>query len=107
MQKPYPSVRILSYDGDTAIVELYLAPGIFSRNIVQKVTEKFEVLLAEYNDSNAFLKRVIRKRDFYAIVAIESKDFRSVTQIASSVEKKTKRVSSQLKTSVFSALKSL
>ncbi|MBR9680715.1 MAG: hypothetical protein GOU98_02730 [Candidatus Altiarchaeota archaeon] len=97
-------MRVLSYDGGTAVVEVYLAPGLFSRNVVQQIIEKFEVMLAEQTTSNAFLKRVSRKRDFYAIIAIESDDFRIVTQVASSIEKKTRKVSLKVKNSIYSAL---
>ena len=97
-------MRVLSYNGGTAIVEVYLAPGLFSRNVVQQIVEKFEVMLAEQNQANSFLKRISRKRDFYAIIAIESEDFRTVTQIASLIEKRTRKVSLKVKNSIYSAL---
>lgn len=101
-------MKILRYDGTTALVEVYLAPGIVSGDVVQQLSERFEVLLADFSErANIFLKRVRRRGDYYALVAIESDSFKEVTSIASSVEKRTRKVASQVKHSVFSAINRL
>lgn len=101
-------MKILRYDGTTALVEIYLAPGIVSGDVVQQLSERFEIMLAEFSDrTNIFLKRVRRRDDYYALVAIESGSFKEVTSIASSVEKRTRKVASQVKHSVISAINRL
>ena len=99
-------MKILKYDGTTAIVEVYLAPGVVSRDMLPRIVERFELMLAE-SDTNMFLKRVYRKRDYYALIAIESRNFKEVTAAASSVESRTKRVASQMKSSLNSAINRL
>jgi deoxyribodipyrimidine photolyase len=101
-------VRILQYDGTTALVEVYLAPGIVSGDVVQQLSERFELLLAEFSDrANVFLKKIHRRDDYYALIAVESPTFSEVASVAQSLEKRTRHVASQVKHSVFSAINRL
>lgn len=100
-------MRILGYDGVTALVEIYIAPGIFSRGVVQDIVEKFEIMLAEFSSPNVFLKKVHRRGDYYGVIAIESRKFEDVAIVASSLEKKTRNVASQVKQSIASAINRL
>ena len=101
-------VKILQYNGNTALVEVYLASGIVSPGVIHPLIEKFELMLAEFSDSsNVFLKKVYKERDYFAIIAIESKEFKEVVSIGIQVEKKTRQVSSMVKSSVFAAINRL
>ena len=100
-------MRVLDYDGVTAIVEIHLASGVVSRDIVQILTEKFEIMLAEITQFNVFLKRVSKRKDYHAIIAIESDSFDHVASLATSIEQKTRRVSAQVRTSIDSAINRL
>lgn len=100
-------MRILRYDGDTALIEVYLAPGIVSRNIVGQLKDKISLMLAEFDKTNAFMKKIYRRDDYFAVIAVESSDFGEVLSIASSVEHKTRRAASQVKSSISSAIQRL
>ena len=99
-------MKILKYDGITAIIEVYLAPGVVSVDVVPQLVERFELMIAE-SETNMFLKKVYKRRDYYALIAIESRSFKKVAAIASSVESRTRKVASQMKSSVLSAINRL
>ena len=54
---PNFQVKVLRYDGTTAIVEIYLAPGVVSKSVVPLLVEKFELMLAE-SPVNMFLQNL-------------------------------------------------
>jgi hypothetical protein len=98
-------MKVLQYEGRTAVVEVFLAPGVVSPEAIQPLTEKFEIMLAEVSDkSNVFLKRLYRRGDYFAVIAIEDAAFADVVWIASQIEKKTRMVSSLVRNSVNSAI---
>ncbi len=99
-------VKIIQYNTHTALVEVYLAPGIVSPDVVHPLIEKFEVMLAEFSN-NVFLKKVYKKGDYFAIIVIESNKFDDVVSIGLRVEKRTRQVSSIVKSSVFAAINRL
>lgn len=99
-------MKVLRYDGTTAIVEIYLASGVVSKSVVPQLVERVELMLAE-SKTNMFLKKVYLRADYYAVVAIESKSLKEVAAEASSVEARTRKVASQVKSSVASAINRL
>ena len=99
-------VKILQYKNHTALVEVYLASGVVSPKVVHSLIEKFELMLAEFSD-NVFLKKVYRNGDYFAIIVIESNNFNDVVSIGLRVEKRTRQVSSIVKSSVFAAINRL
>ena len=100
-------MRVLRYDGDTALIEIYLAPGIVSRDIVARLKDKISLMLAESDKTNTFMKKVYRRGDYFAVIAVESSDFGEVLSIASLVERKTRRAAFQVKSSISSAIQHL
>lgn len=99
-------MKVLRYDGTTAIVEVYLAPGVVSQDVVPRLVERFELMLAE-SSTNMFLRKIYRRADYYAVIAIESRNLKDVASVASSVERRTRKVASQVKSSVASAINRL
>jgi hypothetical protein len=96
-------MKVLRYDGTTAVVEIYLASGVVSKDVVPQLAERFELMLAE-SETNMFLKKICRRGDYYALIAIESGSLKEAALIASSLEARTRKVSSQVKSSVISAI---
>ena len=99
-------MKIIRYNHHTALVEVYLTSGIVSPEVVHSLIEKFEVMLAEFSD-NVFVRKVYKKKDYFAIIVIESSNFDDVVSIGLRVEKRTRQVSSMVKRSVFAAINHL
>lgn len=99
-------MRILRYDGDTALVEVYLAPGVVSDDIVAALRERVELMLAGL-EGNAFVKRVYRDRDYFAVIVLENRGFQEVLSVSASIENKTRRAASRVKSSITSAIRHL
>ncbi len=98
-------MRVVSYDGRTALVEIYLASGLVSGVAVQKLIERFEFMLAEMSsEANMFLKKVFKKGDYYALVAIEVDELEGAVRLARRVERRTRKIGAHLRDSVMSAI---
>ena len=93
-------MKVLDINQFRALVKVFLAPSVISPQVLPPLKEKFEYLLAEMSNrfgTNIFLKRIFRAGDYYAIIVIETSDYRKIMKISNEIERRTRIMGSRLK----------
>lgn len=93
-------MKVLDINENRAIIKVFLAPSVISPEALSPIREKFEQFLAELSirlGINAFLKRIFRAGDYYALVAVETGDYEKVVRVGNEIERRTRILSSRLK----------
>ena len=101
-------MRVVHFDGVTALVEIQLVPGIISGGAVKFAIDKLKYLLAELSQNeNIFLKEVLKDDDYFAVIAIETKNLDRAIEISKYIEGRTKKISFKLSEFVASTISQL
>ena len=102
--------QIKYWNGEAAVVRVFFAPGVLSPEAISKMLPRFETRIFEKNESflvNAFVRKVVKHHDYYALLAIESGTLEIAMNFASAIERKQRSLAKQLRTSIHRAIRTI
>lgn len=102
--------QIKYWNGEAAITRVFFAPGILSPEAISKMLSNFEVKVFERAENlsiNAFVRKVVKNRDYYAVLAIECDSMQTAQAFSNKIEKSQKVLAQKLRTSVYQAINAI
>ena len=102
--------QIKYWDGEAAIVQVFFAPGVLSPEVISEMVPNFEVKVFENCETlpvNAFVRKVVKNRDYYALLAIECKSLQQAHGFANILERRQKNLAEKIRNSIHQAIKTM
>lgn len=102
--------QIKYWNGEVAITQVFFAPGILSPEVISKMVSNFEVKIFEKAENlliNAFVRKVVKNRDYYALLAVECNSMQKAQEFSNKIEKSQKVLAQRLRNSIHQAISTM
>ena len=89
---------------------MFFAPGVLSPEAISEMLPRFETKIFERNETllvNAFVRKVVKYHDYYALLAIESKTLGDALNFANGIENKQQQLAKKIRRSIHQVIKTI
>ncbi|MBR9681451.1 MAG: hypothetical protein GOV00_01490 [Candidatus Altiarchaeota archaeon] len=102
--------QVKYWNGSAAIVQVFFAPGVLSPEAISEMLPRFETKVFETVESlsvNAFVRKIVKHHDYYALLAIEVNELQEALDFATHLEKRQRFLAKQIRNYLHQANKAI